>query len=393
MPKITKLKVQIIDKLSEFKKGKTAISKDLENIKKQLGFDITELLPKKPYNKVSFNIKDTNSSFANAIRRVLVSEIPVWSLVIDEKLFETNDPYIRFDDFGERINCLPIHQSYLNKISEKQNLKDKDMNEIFKFKIHVKNKTPEFSTVYSKEIDISGTSSSKILIDEFIDTGIDLQTLSSGCYVKMKLLLEKGYGYEHGGKFSLVPNPFYRPVDHEPLEIKHKSKSSGISSLEINPTEFEFSYTTYHYYKNPLDIIILCIDELKKRVNLIGKCIDECEKSIKESYLKESEIFKELSADLKKKIIIYKNEYIEVRKENHTYIFDLANESLTISKLFSRYIYENYKQIALVTDAMHHPSQRSVFIKIQDNNAIKLMIKAYNDIIKDLNSIRKDFIV
>ena len=95
----------------------------------------------------------------------------------------------------------------------------------------------------------------------------------------------------------------------------------------------------------------------------------------------------------KKKIIIYKNEYIEVRKENHTYIFDLANESLTISKLFSRYIYENYKQIALVTDAAHHPSQRSVFIKIQDNNAIKLMIKAYNDIIKDLNSIRKDFIV
>ena len=131
MPKIIKLKIQIIDKLSEFKKGKTAISKDLENIKKQLGFDITELLPKKPYNKVSFNIKDTNSSFANAIRRVLVSEIPVWSLVIDEKLFETNDPFIRFDDFGERINCLPIHQSYLNKISGKENSKDKDINEIF----------------------------------------------------------------------------------------------------------------------------------------------------------------------------------------------------------------------------------------------------------------------
>ena len=89
-------------------------------------------MPEEKFNIVSFNIKDTNSSFANAIRRVLVSEIPVWSLVIDEKLFETNDPYIRFDDFGERINCLPIHQSYLNKISEKQNLKDKDMNEIFK---------------------------------------------------------------------------------------------------------------------------------------------------------------------------------------------------------------------------------------------------------------------
>lgn len=391
MPKIVNLKVVEIDKLSEFQKGKSVISGDLGRIKKELKFDILELLPKNPYNKVSFSIKDTNSSFANSIRRVLVSEIPVWSLVIDEESFDTDDPLIRSDDLGGRIMCLPIHQVYLNKISDKENNKEKFVNNLLKFKMYAKNKTPEYTTVYSKEIEISGASSSKINISKFVDGGIDLQTLSPGCYVKIKLILQKGYGYEHGGKFSLTPMPFYRPIDHIPLELKHKSKSSGISSSEIDPTEFEFMYRTYTYYKNPLEIMLWCIDELKRRVNLVGKHIADYEKSVKEGRGKESNILKGIPKELWSKIIIFKNEYIEIRKENHTYFFDLTNESLTISKLFSRYVYDSYRQIALVTDASYHPSQRMVFIKIQDENAIKLMAKAHTDIIKDLNSIRKSF--
>jgi len=390
MPKIVNLKVEKIDKLAEFKKGKTAISKKLEKIKKELKYDILSLLPKNPYHKVSFNIKNTVTPFANAIRRVLISEAPVWSLVIDKDSFETDDPFVRCDDLDDRIMCLPIHQSYLNKISDKEIDKEKYLNNLVKFKIIIKNKTPEYITIYSKEIEISGTSSQKIK-DNFLFDGVHLQKLSPGCFIKMRLILERGYGYDHGGKFSLVPIPFYRPVDHIPLEMKHKTKSTGVSSLEINPNEFEFRYTTYTYYKNPLEIILLCIHELKKRVNLVGKHLAEYEEFVKKNLMHKSDIFKKIPKDIVDKIIIYKNEFIEIRKENHTYFFDINGESLTISTLFSRYIYESYKQIALVTDGQHHPSQRSVFIKIQDDNAVKLMIKAHVNIINDLDSIQKAF--
>ena len=50
--------------------------------------------------------------------------------------------------------------------------------------------------------------------------------------------------------------PHYYPLDHIPLEIDKNGVKKGISSLEVNPTEFYFKYETYVFYKNPLDIII-----------------------------------------------------------------------------------------------------------------------------------------
>lgn len=392
MPKITGLKVDEINILSKFKKGKTKISQNLDKFKKELGYDILDLLPKDSYYTISFIIKDTVSAFANAIRRILASEMPVWSLNIDQETFESDDEYIRFDDLAIKICSMPIEQTYLNKLTDKININNQQehANNIVKFKINAKNKTPEPLNVYSKDIEVSD-SSRGTNISDFAFDGIQLQNLASGRYIKIKLKLEKGYGYNHGAKFAAVPMPHYHPADHSPIEIKHKSKPTGISSTEINPKEFFISYTTYTDYKNPLDIIILCIDELIRRVSVIGMYISEYEKSLNKGRVEHITLLQDVPKELRDKIIIYKNEFIEIRKENHTYFFDIKNESLTISKLFSRYIYELHKGIALVTDAEHHPSQRSVFIKVQDENAIKLMIKAHDSILKDLESIRKDF--
>ena len=258
MPKIINLKKEEINIVNKFKKGKLPISDNLIKINKDLGFNLLDLLPQNSYNKVSFTLKDSSSSFANAIRRVLASEFPVWSLTVDKESFDihdlyTNDPYIKYDELETRVNAMPIHQSYLNKISDKESNKEKFINHLLKFKINVKNDTPDHSIVVSEDITIisNDKSNKNITIKDFAFDRVHLQTLSPASFLKIKLKLERGYGYEHGGKFSITPMPYYLP-HNKPLETHHKSKSTGVSSLEVDPTECDFKYTTYTYYKNPL---------------------------------------------------------------------------------------------------------------------------------------------
>lgn len=376
MPKIVNLKTEDIDLVSKLKKTNNAITDNFSKFKKELGFNLFELIPEEKINTVSFNIKDTNSAFANAIRRTIVSEMPVWSLELDMDDFKTDDPYIRFDDLAIKINSTPIHQSFINKLSKE----GKNPNRIIKFKIYVRNDTPQMINVNSNDIEISdGYKSNETLIIPHIP----LQMLSSNSYMRVKLKLVKGYGYENSAKFSAIPMPHYYPSDHTPLEVRYKKPPLGVSSLVVDPKEFYFKYDTYTYYKNPLEIMIICIEELKRRIRFVMSHILE--------FKKKPITIKDIPKDLQGKIVMYKNEIIEIRKEGITYFINIKGESVTVSKLFSRYIFEAHKGIELVTDSNDHPSIRAVTIKIQDDNAIKLMLKAGEKIIGDLDSIKKSF--
>ena len=72
--------------------------------------------------------------------------------------------------------------------------------------------------------------------------------------------------------------------------------------------------------------MVMCIDELRRRVGLVGMHIQ----NYHNSEYKKTTLPDYIPKDLHGKIIIYKNESIEIRKEYHTYIFELKNESKTI---------------------------------------------------------------
>lgn len=369
MPKITNIKITETDIIENIKKADNSIKKVINDSDSKLKINLLELLPKEKYNTVSFIMKDTNSSFANAIRRAIVSEVPVWSLVLDVRDYETNDSFLIFDHFATKIGALPIHQEYINQLEQN----GKNPNDVIKFRIDVENNSSELKYIYSDDIVVNGTKDFSII------KGIPLQYLIPNSFLKIKLFLEKGYGYQNGAKFSMTPMPTYYPNDYAPLETKHKAPSTGHSSLVTDYKEFYFKYDTYTYYRDPLMILKIAIKELKKRVNAVINYIND--------YTKNPIVFDNIPDNLRKKIIMFKNEFIEIKKENHTYFIILYGESITVSKLFSRYVYDENKNIELVSDSNEHPSMRSVFIKLQNEYSIKLMLKAGEKIIKDLDSI------
>jgi hypothetical protein len=72
-----------------------------------------ELLPKKPGYDVDFELHNTYSGFANAIRRVIIEEIPVFCLNTDESKLRTDDEFISgtSDVLLKNINLTPIMQN------------------------------------------------------------------------------------------------------------------------------------------------------------------------------------------------------------------------------------------------------------------------------------------
>lgn len=378
MTKVVNLKITVKNMYDELKKNKGNVGKNLDRMRKELNQDILDLFPETPYNIVSFELHNSYVSFANAIERVLISEFPVWSLVRDNDLYETTGDHVRFDELDIKINSIPIHQTELNKLF----YSNKDPKKLYKFSLNVENKNILTKNVNTSDIIVKGKNNEVVPLNKFIQHNINIQILYPGDKLSMKFRLERGYGYDKNGgsKFPIVPIIHNKILDHIPLETRHKQNSLGISSLEHDPKKFYILYNTYTYYENPLDIMLICIDEIIRRVTKVGDYI--------RGYIK----LPKTQDNLKnlKENVMFKDENIEIRKEYHTYIIILYNESTTISKLYSQCIC-NSLSISYVGDSVIHPSMNEVFIKIQDDNAIKIMLKTEEKIIKELKSVRKSF--
>ena len=59
-------------------------------------------------NSLNFELKNTNVSFANAIRRTIISDIP--TVVFDEKntTFHSNTTRLNNEILKQRLGCIPI---------------------------------------------------------------------------------------------------------------------------------------------------------------------------------------------------------------------------------------------------------------------------------------------
>ena len=345
--KISGVKIHKFSSRKIIKRSK--IANVLDKINKKLGHNLYDILPDDNYELVEFELHNTNSSFANAIRRCLISELPVWSLSLIESSLDTNDEYIRFDDLADRINTLPIFQTYFNK------KKDIDVS----FKLSYKNEMMNIKHV------LSGDIKAKKIKEKLFEDNVSIQMLRPGCYMACNISLERGYGYQHGGKFVAVKNPIYRPIDITPMKKEYKKNPTGASSLISNPKKFYISYETYGTYSNPLEPLIMSLEELDRRV---------------------AGILKEVK---KYKGEFYANENVKIMKEAGMYRFFLGMETITISKLFSRYIYDMNPNIEYVGDLMEHPSKKVVEVKVQDENAVKIFIKAGEKILYDIAKLKK----
>jgi len=315
------------------------------NYIKSLDIDPMSLLPKKNKYTVSFELSETNTEFANCIRRCLLDEIDVLSMNIDK--IETNDDYILFDLIKERIEMVPINQE-LNYST-------------YKISLNIENKTDCIIDVKTKDFTIKPYS------DNIFSNNVRLFKLESNCYIKIDdITITKGNALENSGKYSFLSNVFYKILD-----IPHISESNNKSdnSLLSNPTHFLLKYTTYGNI-SPKNVIIKCCDTLLNRLK---------------------NILNEIESIKSEKDIPYSSDLLDIKKITDILYIYIENEYWTLINLISKYVYLEDKNVPFVSPYIQHPDIKKGGIKIKHNQDIKILKNSIKKIILDLNKLYNKF--
>ena len=105
-------------------------------------------MPKKPKQKLSFELIDANSDLANTIRRFLLDEIPVQSMTVSEENIKTTDRFILTDYLKKQIELVPILQGI-------------DMTEL-KISLSIENNTDKRMPIYTRDMKITDKSGKKL---------------------------------------------------------------------------------------------------------------------------------------------------------------------------------------------------------------------------------------
>ena len=96
--------------------------------------------------ELEFDLINCNASIANAIRRIMIAEVP--SMAIDDVEIRENTTIMPDEYLAHRLGLIPIIVS--DKLKENNEIKS------IRFKLKVKNETKEIKSVYSGEIEIMG---------------------------------------------------------------------------------------------------------------------------------------------------------------------------------------------------------------------------------------------
>jgi hypothetical protein len=339
-------KIQVLEK--NYKNYKT------ESFKKCLKLvpNLLDLLPKNSKFKVSFELHDTNTDLANAIRRCILNEIEIYSMTFNEENMNISDPYILSDFIKKQIELIPI-------------LQDPDIDyDDLKIDINVKNNTNQLINITSKDINVYHKDKQKNIMT---DTIILCNLRPMEFFNINNIYIKKGKGRNDAGAFNSVSNITYDILNIIPYDENNKK---GSNSLISNPTSFEISYTTYRNIKKPFYFIKLCCDTLIKRLEIILNDM----KNIKNDDIK------------------YYSEILELETKNDLKILYIKNECRTIANLIARYCFILTKQnIKFISSDITHYEKDIVFIKIIHNEFSTLIQNSIKKIIDEIKNIKINF--
>lgn len=151
---------------------------------------------------LTFTLSSTNNSIANALRRVLIAEIPTWafsSIVIDENLTPFTDEYIT-----HRVGLIPVNNELLKEPKS--------------FKLEAVGPTSGLKKVYSNDITPKDFVMPKILIIELKGTK-DKQER-----VKMTMSVAKGTHMHVDARHSAVTVASYKQINDSTFDFVVENK-------------------------------------------------------------------------------------------------------------------------------------------------------------------------
>lgn len=334
-------------------------NKNMQQILKYVDKDkFKALLPKKSKKTVTFELYETNASFANGIRRCLADEIETISFDFDEYAdLHSDDVYILSDFIKKQLDLLPINQEL-------------DYSKA-KFILHKKNDTDEIIDVLSGDISYVGSESSSFKdMSNVVDPNIFICRLYPRKFVKItKIVTTTGIGIEDGGKFNLLSNVSYKIIDVEKLK-ETPLETTGKSSMIANPKKFRISYSTHRNIDHPKKVMKKCCDTLIKRLSNI--LIE----------------FKNIKNDVQK----YASDLINVETAKDQKKIYITGEYWTLINMIVRYVFDATKgDIEFISPALVHPEKEVGVINIKHPEFSTLIQNSIKKIIKDLEGIKSKF--
>ncbi|CDH51848.1 rna polymerase rpb3 rpb11 dimerization domain-containing protein [Lichtheimia corymbifera JMRC:FSU:9682] len=153
-------------------------------------------------DKISFILSDTDLSVANALRRVMIAEVP--TVAIDMVEFETNTTVLADEFLSHRLGMVPIDSRDVEKL---RYTRDCTCSQYcpecsVELTMHVKCTDDRTKYVTSRDL-ISSNPSFVPVIQDKDDPGVLLAKLRKGHELKLKCIAKKGVAKEHA-KWSPV---------------------------------------------------------------------------------------------------------------------------------------------------------------------------------------------
>jgi DNA-directed RNA polymerase subunit L len=340
---------------------------------------ITNLSIDEKNNRISFLLKNNGKikiSFANALRRIMISNIHVH--VMGKTVFFENSSMIDNEFLEHRLKLIPINCDYIDSIS-----KDYE-NIVISCKKQNEN-NENLISVYPSDFvcKIGDTELENAKIFPYPDILFGKLKMNQKISFESKLVRNN---QEYGGSFfEPVAQCVYtfgidEQKSNEMMKSMSEEEQKKFSTLDIarvysktatgEPSIYNFNYTSIGFYP--------CMYILKKGVELLTNKL----LVIKNEMKKTNSV----------KLYIYQN------KENTNFInFDINDENDTLGNLFATYLTDD-KDVFFAGYIIEHPLKKNFILKIQlkENNSVEniilkiteiidLLLSYCNDISKEIN--------
>lgn len=328
--------------------------------------------------RTTFTISNIDVSYVNAIRRTILSDIPI--VVFKTTPYEENNAVIMANTsrlnneiIKQRLSCIPIHINYLNT--------DKDSIENYLLELDVDNKTDTTMIVTTKDFKILNTLTNKYLDDgqvkrifppfippndsgeyyiDFVRLRPKLSEEIPGERIKLTCKFSVGTSrndsmFNVTGTCSYGCTPDPEKIE-EQLEIrKQKWKDEGKKEAEIKfeATNWKLLEGMRYIIKNSFDFVIESVGIYSNEQIIIEAC-------------------KILTRKLDELKRLIESDDIEIKRSDNTlencYDVTLQNEDYTIGNMLNfelyKIFYNDFKVINYVGFKKIHPHDSDSLLRI-----------------------------
>jgi len=362
--------------------------------------------------KMTFTISSIDVSYVNAIRRTILSDIPI--VVFKTTPYEENNAVIMANTsrlnneiIKQRLSCIPIHINYLNT--------DKDSIENYLLELDVDNKTDTTMIVTTKDFKILNTLTNKYLDDgqvkrifppfippndsgeyyiDFVRLRPKLSEEIPGERIKLTCKFSVGTSrndsmFNVTGTCSYGCTPDPEKIE-EQLEIrKQKWKDEGKKEAEIKfeATNWKLLEGMRYIIKNSFDFVIESVGIYSNEQIIIEAC-------------------KILTRKLDELKRLIESDDIEIKRSDNTlencYDVTLQNEDYTIGNMLNfelyKIFYNDFKVINYVGFKKIHPHDSDSLLRISLEDITKgistiktMLIAVIDESMKTLQGVKGCF--